>query len=1210
MTQTFPDLRAKPRQAFRGHARSIAGFMWVLSLLPLPALAQNALENPYFYPKMAPQAPATAELGKYGDYTVNLMHGLPSISIPLYEVQAGELSVPITLNYHASGIKVTDVASWAGQGWSLDAGGAIMRTVMGGPDESSAGGYLAGNLKTTSQIDPYTTAGFQYLADVMYGHIDAQPDIFSYSFPGKSGKFFFNGQDNFSIEKVPFSPILISKEQTNSTTLSFGIVDEKGNRFSFGRNYRESVSSDNGGEVTPPANSAWMLEEMISQSRRDTIAFSYASSSGTTNSGVEDMYIVTDKPQPHSVSYGWTSSIRQVTKSVSTWATEQRLQEISFRHGRVVFLEAPEEREDFHGPSKKRLEAVEVHAYDVGSKSFRLHRRVTFFHSYFISDMDDSGRQYKRLRLDSLSVSDGAGETIQRYRFEYNEDVKLPGHHSLARDYWGYYNGKKNRSLVPGKNIDFIQGMDSSNPPTEPIGSTVPNGREPDSDLMQAFTLKRIYYPTGGHTDFAFEANRYYDQTEAVVKLAGGLRVKSIKSYDGVSPAPVVKTYEYTSARKNFFLSDYHFWVEQTYYHWGTVSGGPELEYSQRIRTFLPTPSINIVPYDACPVVYPTVTEYFGDGTVNTGKVEHVFYDQTDAPNTTQLVNKPVNDSYFFRRGQPRIKTTLANTGGDYSVVKLDSSDYFAYPLRANYNVGLVVGKRSVHGGEAPTDLSPETPHVLIFREESQWVFTNYTIFSGDQYLTGVRETAYDLNGGGTPVTRSTSYAYGNISHQQPTRVTTRDSKGKTRVVTGKYAADFLPAGGASTGNPVLDGMLSRNMHASLVERQERVADGASEGLVTGAQLNLHKAGPHGAILLERQKNLEADRPLPDFTPSAVVNGELQADSRYTQQIGYGHDRHGNVQTVTRDEGAPVSYLWGYRSSLPIAQVTPARVETVEEAVPAQKDLSIILTSGATQDTPLSSAPLALDKDQTVSLSYQVTKWGAVEDVTFSVIIKDAAGDEVISRVFYNLPQTVSFHLAAGTYTFFYRADLYPAGGGGARPDILLAYERTQVAQNVFHTSFEDEGVESATAKTGRNVHRGNYSLSLPPIPGQYEVSYWRRPWGGVEWTYVRELVEVTTTSAPSVPIGDSGSEVDEVRLHPLHAQMTTYTYDPHVGLTSETDASGRTTYYGYDGFGRLAAVRDEEGNILRTYCYNYAGQEADCTTGTASSAGQAPPDH
>jgi len=70
---------------------------------------------------------------------------------------------------------------------------------------------------------------------------------------------------------------------------------------------------------------------------------------------------------------------------------------------------------------------------------------------------------------------------------------------------------------------------------------------------------------------------------------------------------------------------------------------------------------------------------------------------------------------------------------------------------------------------------------------------------------------------------------------------------------------------------------------------------------------------------------------------------------------------------------------------------------------------------------------------------------------------------------------------------------------------------------------------------------------------------------------------------------GDPDDLFDDLRFHPSDAMMTTYTYKPLIGITSESDARNIPVKYEYDAYGRLKLIRDHQGYILKMYEYNYA---------------------
>ena len=53
-------------------------------------------------------------------------------------------------------------------------------------------------------------------------------------------------------------------------------------------------------------------------------------------------------------------------------------------------------------------------------------------------------------------------------------------------------------------------------------------------------------------------------------------------------------------------------------------------------------------------------------------------------------------------------------------------------------------------------------------------------------------------------------------------------------------------------------------------------------------------------------------------------------------------------------------------------------------------------------------------------------------------------------------------------------------------------------------------------------------------------------------------------------------------------AQVTTYTYNPLIGITSITDPRGEILYYEYDEFNRLKLIKNSEGHLLTEQEYNY----------------------
>lgn len=145
-----------------------------------------------------PPSPDAAALGKYGQYPVSLYNGLVQIDIPIYTIQLPLTSVPITISYHASGIKVNDISTTVGLGWVLNAGGVITRSVKGAPDKNfGASGTIhnkqwAVNLSEDVRLNHLDNIYSQGLT----GTYDSESDIYYYNVAGMSGSFRFDINNN------------------------------------------------------------------------------------------------------------------------------------------------------------------------------------------------------------------------------------------------------------------------------------------------------------------------------------------------------------------------------------------------------------------------------------------------------------------------------------------------------------------------------------------------------------------------------------------------------------------------------------------------------------------------------------------------------------------------------------------------------------------------------------------------------------------------------------------------------------------------------------------------------------------------------------------------------------------------------------------------------------------------------------------------------
>lgn len=112
--------------------------LWIFySLLMFPLSLWSQRKPIDFVPK----SPEAASFDKVTDIPVSMYTGTFNLSIPLYTVTSGDLSLPISLDYQGSAIRVDQESTWVGLNWLLNAGGLI--TTAGTVHDNPSNSYIS-----------------------------------------------------------------------------------------------------------------------------------------------------------------------------------------------------------------------------------------------------------------------------------------------------------------------------------------------------------------------------------------------------------------------------------------------------------------------------------------------------------------------------------------------------------------------------------------------------------------------------------------------------------------------------------------------------------------------------------------------------------------------------------------------------------------------------------------------------------------------------------------------------------------------------------------------------------------------------------------------------------------------------------------------------------------------------------------------------------
>lgn len=521
----------------------------ILLLVINPTYGQTKLS----FPHVQEMSPNAASIAQYQDCPVSYYTGSAQISIPLYEIDIDGIKIPLSLNYHSSGIKVAEESSWVGLGWSLDIGGRITRTIknvddfLDGNNDPEHPYFQKGYYNAPEIVDVHTNNGsgsiichpntYEYVNDnptVSDGSVlgyftlrqkyDSQPDIFYYNLPTISGKFIFDKNKNAVLfDKSQNVVVQVGYDRVTNDAY-FILKDAQGNRYIFKdaektKSYRQKKSLNENGTTLNclyDNNTSNFIE--WKEGCYDALTDGPEAIPGPANPyefiscwclseiitnrnrSIRFLYDVEDQYLP-------TQESCEIASKVVNWVPVQehdayksyyqsktvnralRLRKIEYDFGYVNF--SCSNRKDIKTSASDRSKKLDC--ISIYNKSSHLIKRFDFDYGYFNPDYEGTEYEHVFLRLKLNRVTDS---TIDRpYEFSYEEEHSLPAKNSKNTDYWGYYNGRNYGNT-------YCVGVFSNNRKYSGVK------KDSNPEYMTTYMLNSITYPTGGTEYFEYEPHK------------------------------------------------------------------------------------------------------------------------------------------------------------------------------------------------------------------------------------------------------------------------------------------------------------------------------------------------------------------------------------------------------------------------------------------------------------------------------------------------------------------------------------------------------------------------------------------------------------------------------------------------------------------------------------------------------------------------------
>jgi hypothetical protein len=1194
---------------------------------------------------LTPVSPTASALGKYVDNPVSLYTGTPNITIPIYNIEMKEVSIPINLSYNPKNIQPENSASNVGLGWSLNAGGVITRAVKDAPDDwhktdnqftnhvcsgnsTPVGTYqpfVWGYLYATTQTidtdwfptlstyhydldaiydnyeeeprslvydflwgicfetpyceNPYDGSSLyrQYRVNSQYNNrrfnsafhfvVDKEPDIFYFNFNGYSGKFVFDVEHGTpTITTVPYQDLKFSYQTDEDTKrlIGFTIIDPNGVQYNF-QDYEVSTYYNNHNVIdqgyTPNScgmehiivkmakgeyNSSWWLSQIITP-QGEIIDFEYETEAYKLGHNVYN-------PSYKSVEMVNTDLDEPLASLLCTLCDGDEGvnddTDCDFYHCGII-------NSKMVNVSAKRLTNIHSDYIDISFSAN--HTREDLFaanNAKAITDIEINSNfpTNHRIKKVKLEYDYFLTDQVNQYDFIEYEIRDAP----VISD------------LEPAKKRLRLKAM-------QEYGIT-------DNDILPATVFEYNYYDYNGDNTTKFPNRLTFN-----IDLWG-----YANGADNTVPIPELNIYPDHYDRGDMRMFSVYK-KEDWYGRYFTKRGGdrlPNADYMDiGILTKITYPTGGSTTYEYEPHRFVVDGEEEIGGGLRIAQIikdnaqgskmhyKYLYTNDDDNRSSGKIVSLPIFATLSVSKGL----VTAAYSGGDEALLN-KYANYFSYPLN-------VLGQ--THGSNVGYS------KVVEYQTESVASIT--------------KDNGY------------TEYVY-------------------------SFPADFgkmndvLGSRCSIESNGICDGLYATTRVHNFFVGQSFL-DGGYDGTRGESELSYF---PESSLahLLPPNPNYDWNRGhlLKKNIYDANDNPVKKEDYEY--EIYYPNGRT-SPNKVYGLKFAPFhsdvdwcdgNCFYGIHTNMLSFRVANYEILTDVAKVLSSKTVTDYGTDGSSISKTTSYKHEGICHKNTTEISEDMSSddklvrkylysgdFKALDFPNFESENPNPTLNKLIQQNRLNIPFEISEYIKKGSTEYLRGSALakYSLVNDNAYPNKQHKIE-TNTLLTDFQNSirYDDSWIDNIYMKPDdryvEKVHYKNYDSkgNVTEIEDKTSGLTTSFIWGYRQQYPIAQIVNATYSEIEAVigttdmgwlmlgyiqptpfllPDVLSDTEIRDM-LAPLRtslpdAQVTTYTYKPLVGMTSETDISGRTTYYEYDNFNRLKLIKDHEGNILKQYEYHYKNQ-------------------